>query len=458
MNYILKNIITYTKRITKLIIEYSYDNFGNLLTKSKKNLETNAIIKTDTYQYSNSNWIDQLTNFNGSSITYDEIGNPLTIGNSITMSWINGRSLSSYSDSSKGLNISYQYNVNGIRTSKIVNAVETKYFLEDSNIIYEKRENDTIYYLYDSIGLIGLKYNDSTYYYIKNLQGDIIGILDSSYNKIVSYEYDSWGKVLSVKDQNGNEISSSNHIGIINPFRYRSYYYDNEIGLYYLNNRYYNPEWCRFLNPDNTLGTNDDYIGYNLYSYVSNNPINNSDPTGMFFKKAWNWIKKTKREIQKEISNTVDSFIKGVSNFIDSASRTLDNISKSFVCEGQVGLGAEVDFKIGKLSVTAGGNKSIGYSNQDGHYTTTEIGITVYDAGLGMEVRNYDNGQGNSMTLPWEVWDDPNTVKDITFGFSHKVIEGANMVGQTSSGGRFIGIELGLYLVGGGKFKIGFNI
>jgi len=42
----------------------------------------------------------------------------------------------------------------------------------------------TIYYLYDLTGIIGLKYNEDVYYYEKNLQGDIIGILDSNYNKV----------------------------------------------------------------------------------------------------------------------------------------------------------------------------------------------------------------------------------------------------------------------------------
>ena len=286
-------------------IEYNYDNFGNLLTKTTTDMTTNVIIKTDTYQYSNSNWEDQLTNFNGSSITYDAIGNPLTIGNSIEMTWINGRSLSTYEDTTKNLNISYEYNVDGIRTAKIVNQVETKYYLENSNIIYEQRGNNLIYYLYDLTGLIGLKYNDNTYYYIKNLQGDIIGILDSSYNQVVSYEYDSWGKVLSIKDNQGNEITDTTNIGIINPFRYREYYYDTETSLYYLNSRYYNPTWGRFLNADSIIGANQDILGYNLYAYVSNNPINNSDTSGRFFKKAWNWVKKTAKKVYNEVAKVV---------------------------------------------------------------------------------------------------------------------------------------------------------
>ena len=41
-----------------------------------------------------------------------------------------------------------------------------------------------------------------------------------------------------------SDIDTSNiNLSNINPFRYRSYYYDNETGLYYINSRYYNPIW-----------------------------------------------------------------------------------------------------------------------------------------------------------------------------------------------------------------------
>ena len=93
-----------------------------------------------------------------------------------------------------------------------------------------------IYYIRDEEGsLIGLKYNNEIYYYIKNMQEDIIGITDSNNNLLCSYQYDSWGNIISIKDNNGNIIRDTSHIGIINPYRYRSYYYDNETKLYYLN-------------------------------------------------------------------------------------------------------------------------------------------------------------------------------------------------------------------------------
>ena len=138
-----------------------------------------------------------------------------------------------------------------------------------------------LYYIRDDNNkLIGFRYNGVTYYYKKNIQEDIIGILDSDYNVIVNYQYDAWGRILSITDNNGNEITNTNHIAHINPFRYRSYYYDNETKLYYLNTRYYNPNWGRFLNADGTIAANEDVISHNLFAYVSNNPVNKYDPNG----------------------------------------------------------------------------------------------------------------------------------------------------------------------------------
>ncbi len=272
---------------TNKTIEYTYDNSGNIVE-----VKENSI--THTYVYGNSNWEDQLTKYDTESIIYDEIGNPIKIGENKTLEWINGRTLKSYKDSSKNIDVSYTYDVDGIRTSKIVNGVETKYYLENDDIIYEQRGDYVIYYLYDLTGIVGLEYNGNRYYYKKNLQEDIIGIINSNNQQIVTYEYDSWGKVLSIKDSNGNIIEDTNHIGIINPFRYRSYYYDNETGLYYLNSRYYHPEWKRFINADEILGANQDLNSYNLYAYCSNNPIIQSDPSGHGL---WKSIKKVIRKI-----------------------------------------------------------------------------------------------------------------------------------------------------------------
>ena len=268
-------------------IAYEYDTGGNILNKKEYSYTTSATLPTTpnkiiTYTYGNTNWKDQLTSYNGKQITYDNIGNVLTYdGNNYT--WQNGRQLAGISNSSKNQTIKYKYNENGIRTQKVVNGTITNYYLEGSKVIYEQRGNNIIYYIYDQNGnIIGLKYNDTQYYYIKNAQNDIIGILDSNLNQVVRYEYDSWGNTLSIKDINGNNIKSDTNIGVMNPYRYRGYRYDTDSGLYYLQSRYYNPEWGRFINFDNYGGQLGELLSHNGYIYCNNNPINMIDEDGNF--------------------------------------------------------------------------------------------------------------------------------------------------------------------------------
>ena len=266
-------------------ITYEYDTGGNILNK-KEYIYTEGDITTQPtkvieYIYNNANWKDQLTTYNGKEITYDPIGNPLTYdGNTYT--WQNGRELAGIQNTEKGLNISYKYTDDGIRTEKTVNGETTTYHLDGEIVIYETKGNDTIYYQYDSNqNLIGFKLNDEQYYYIRNGQNDIIGILDNSLNQVVSYTYDTWGKLISIKDGQGNDVTNNtNHIGYKNPYRYRGYRYDTETGLYYLQSRYYDPEMGRFINQDELTSTGQGLLEHNMYAYCNNNPVNSLDVNG----------------------------------------------------------------------------------------------------------------------------------------------------------------------------------
>ena len=92
--------------------------------------------------------------------------------------------------------------------------------------------------------------------------------------------YDAWGNH-KVYGSNGVENTSTTFIGNINPFRYRSYYYDRESNLYYCNARYYNPELCRWMSLDSIEYLEEDRInGCNLYAYCGNDPVNYFDESG----------------------------------------------------------------------------------------------------------------------------------------------------------------------------------
>ena len=123
--------------------------------------------------------------------------------------------------------------------------------------------------------------NGTEYFYVRNAQGDIIGLIDGDGVRVVSYAYDSWGKLISIKHKDGKDVTTDKtHVGYKNPYRYRGYRYDNETSLYYLQSRYYNSEWGRFINEDGLIGKTGDLLGRNLFAYCENNAINGSDPTG----------------------------------------------------------------------------------------------------------------------------------------------------------------------------------
>lgn len=94
----------------------------------------------------------------------------------------------------------------------------------------------------------------------------------------------AWGKCTVIANEGVG-------IGNINPFRYRGYYFDREIGLYYLQSRYYDPEIGRWLNSDavEMLLVSIDAAGVNIYSYCENKPMNFVDLYG-FKKKSVTWI------------------------------------------------------------------------------------------------------------------------------------------------------------------------
>ena len=116
------------------------------------------------------------------------------------------------------------------------------------------------------------------YWYEKNLQGDIVAVYNHAGTKLLTYTYDAWGNFYTT-----NIASSVPSVVTNNPFRYRRYYYDNDLSLYYLNSRYYDAGIGGFINPDSLMsGTNGSLHGFNLYAYCFNNPIQYVDHIGEF--------------------------------------------------------------------------------------------------------------------------------------------------------------------------------
>ena len=285
--------------ITPYMSSYSYDSFGNITETERPN--SAGVTVKNTYSYENSSWRDLLIAYNGHTITYDKIGNPLSYynGRSYTLRWEMGRQLLNSRVNSR--TVYYDYNKDGIRIKKNVSGRYTdRYILDGSKVIGMERTKsgssvkDVYHFIYDEMGniweavcYIGGSTTPVRYFYRTNAQGDVKQIVDSNYNVVAYYAYDAWGKLLAVLDGNDNPITDSSHFAVVNPFRYRGYVYDTETGFYYVSSRFYDPEIGRWINADNQIaGVGGEVLGYNIFAYCMNNPVNMSDPSGSWPKWA----------------------------------------------------------------------------------------------------------------------------------------------------------------------------
>ncbi len=366
-------------------VEYDYDTGGNIQTK----IETinGGTPRVYSYVYNDPVWKDKLMSFDGKSITYDGIGNPLSIGDS-TMTWTQGRKMATYKKDAESTQIAYTYDENGIRKTKTIGSEIIEYITSGGEVVAQKSNNGTPADSSDDVvitftrgadgSLLSMNRNGSIFYYVTNIQSDVEQILNSTGSIVVSYTYDAYGNVLSI------DGSMKDTLGQENPFSYRSYYYDSESGYYYLQSRYYSPQTGRFVSADDRISEQT-----NVFGYCGNNPVNNTDINGhewnfspkKFFKKQIDNIKKSiktalywtssvemariglgllVKQTQKEITNLtfpskvikykqnniIAGEIQKLLNFSKGANKTLDYLSYVGVAI-DTGYGLYENYKVG---------------------------------------------------------------------------------------------------------------
>ena len=156
-------------------------------------------------------------------------------------------------------------------------------------------------YLYDGNGILyGLIYNGNKYFYLRDHLANILGIIDSSGNLVVSYDYYAYGKIKSITGSMASTLGQDNHM------RYKGYYFDEETGFYYCKSRYYVPEWCRWLNADSPAYLKPySATGNNLFAYCSNDPVNRADYSGAVWTKIKNWFSNVFGARTEVVSSTI---------------------------------------------------------------------------------------------------------------------------------------------------------
>lgn len=248
--------------------QYTYNKHDKLLTETIR--RNGSQIKNTQYVYSRDGRLEsvttngntanlvyvngQLSRFGTTSFTYDNYGNRISktkSGTTTNYTFARGDLLTSISGTDS---ITYTYNANGVRTQKVVGNTTISYYLDGNKILGEDRIDAdgnivNIRYFYDKDGICGVRCikgnKKDNYVFAKDAQGSILYIFDGdnpSAKPYAEYTYDAWGNC-TVFTHN----SDRNGIGYLNPFRWKGHYYDEESGLYYANNSYYDPEFCQYL-------------------------------------------------------------------------------------------------------------------------------------------------------------------------------------------------------------------
>ena len=170
-----------------------------------------------------------------------------------------------------------RYNGYGQRIQKTEGGKETNYYYQDTTVVAttdgEKaltshhllgEGNDII-----TSGRYVKGDNDSYFFYHQGYRNSTTTILDSEGKEVQSYRYGNFGET---KSRGSKDFS--------NEVCYTGGIYDSSTGLYYLNARYYDPAYGRFLTRDTYRGEKENAASMHLYTYCENDPVNKIDPSG----------------------------------------------------------------------------------------------------------------------------------------------------------------------------------
>ncbi|OGX10542.1 MAG: hypothetical protein A2Y05_01365 [Omnitrophica WOR_2 bacterium GWA2_53_43] len=230
-------------------VHYSYDNNGNRMSKKETKLgDDEQETEITYYGYDHEN---RLTNL-------EYIGDP---------------------DEDDIPGALFEYDGSGIRRKAVEGDVITRYYYDGLNVLFEK----------DAAGLTQKSYTRGL-----GFPGGIGGLISMKryemddgelQEKVHYYHYDALGSVVNLSDHKGSlttdyeydAFGNSKHGKKWNTYRFSSKEFEDHAGLYYFGARYYDPEISRWLTADPLKFVD----GFNMYTYVHNNPVNFVDPLGL---------------------------------------------------------------------------------------------------------------------------------------------------------------------------------
>ncbi len=266
--------------------DYQYDKAGN------RTFQVVTLIHSNTYKslyYANS---DRLQTDGKFAFKYDEAGNLVKKGNQFN---INGDTVTYTATSGEGVEYwqytydllnrltevskngtvvsEYEYSPDGLREVKRGSSGTVHYVFEGTEPIFEKR--------------ISVSRVRSYVYALGKHLARVDGVIGDSSAKVYYYHTDNVGSVKAVTDQSGKVVFNADYFAFGTKYTSNGDFdeahgftgkeYDSDAGLYYYNARWYDGETGRFISEDPVADPNNP----NLYTYCANNPLTNTDPTGL---------------------------------------------------------------------------------------------------------------------------------------------------------------------------------
>jgi RHS repeat-associated protein len=269
---VLANVKTTTPTTSQ--IDYTYDAVGNRITEIGVDQYGNNVNRTASYD--DLNQLKTLANGNiTESFNYDDNGNLLETklnNSSVTKFEYDIRNqLSKYTGVGNGINVTFDYDFERKRTSKTSASSTTNYTYAGNQVVNETQNNAiSASYTIGGGEIIKSEFvaNGESNYHFTDALGSVTSLTNNQGSLTSRSDYDAFGL------QTGN--GSSNSIG------YTGQRLDSETGLMALGNgeRYYSPTYARFIQQDSVSGKSMSPQTMNRFSYVQNNPLNFTDPTG----------------------------------------------------------------------------------------------------------------------------------------------------------------------------------
>jgi RHS repeat-associated protein len=255
--------LTYSVGSTSLgNLTYGYDAAGRTVSKAGSLAATGRpeAVSGNTFNADNG-----MTGFGGVTLSYDANGN-LTSDGTNTYTWDARNHLTAISGA---VTASFTYDAFGRRASKISAGTTTQFLYDQMNTVQElNRTGGVVANLLagPSLDEYFTRTDLTTSVFIADALGSTVGLVDSSGSIATSYTYEPFGAT-SI----GGSASSNTY-----QFTGRE---NDGAGLYFYRARYYSSSFQRFIAQDPIGFTSNDA---NLYGYVFNNPMDYSDPLGLF--------------------------------------------------------------------------------------------------------------------------------------------------------------------------------